>query len=119
MEPSNAMNENLDAQIGELVHQALWRARATQTDLAQALNVDQGSVSRRLRGRIAWRVSDLMAAGRLCGVDWMTLVPGAGGLPRLDSNQQPAGYGQVVPFRPRYRIIPKRGSMSPFPQRAG
>lgn len=58
----------LDALIGRRVHTAMWDAHVTQTDLARALGVDQGSISRRLRGRIAWKVADIHTAARLCGV---------------------------------------------------
>jgi transcriptional regulator with XRE-family HTH domain len=65
----------VDELIGARVHSAMWRARVTQKQLAAALDVDQGSVSRRLRGRTAWKVSDVVAAARLCGVDMSELMP--------------------------------------------
>jgi transcriptional regulator with XRE-family HTH domain len=65
----------VDELIGARVHAAMWRARVTQKQLAAALDVDQGSVSRRLRGRTAWRVSDVVVAAQLCGVDMSELMP--------------------------------------------
>lgn len=65
----------VDELIGARVHAAMWRARVTQKQLAAALDVDQGSVSRRLRGRTAWKVSDVVAAAQLCGVDMSELMP--------------------------------------------
>ena len=65
----------IDEQIGYRVRQALWRSRRTQTELARELGIDQASISRRLRGTVAWRVSDVMAAANLCGVDYLDLLP--------------------------------------------
>lgn len=63
-EPASA----LDAAVGERVRIALWRSRKTQAELAEKLGVDQGSLSRRLRGRIAWKVTDVYKAADLLQV---------------------------------------------------
>jgi transcriptional regulator with XRE-family HTH domain len=65
----------VDVLIGEHVHVAMWRAGITQRQLAAALRVDQGSVSKRLRGRTPWRVSEVFTAAQLCGVDMSELMP--------------------------------------------
>lgn len=52
--------DDLDARIGAAVHTALWAAHRTHADLAKALGLDQAAVSRRLRGRTAWRIADLV-----------------------------------------------------------
>lgn len=65
----------VDQIIGERVHIAMWRAGVTQLQLAKAIGVDQGSVSKRLRGITAWRVQDVNAAARLCGVTVEALLP--------------------------------------------
>jgi transcriptional regulator with XRE-family HTH domain len=66
--------DRVDELIGARVHAAMWRAHVTQTQVARALGVDQGSVSRRLRGRIAWRVTDLIVVADLCGIDVAELM---------------------------------------------
>ena len=79
MEPSTAAanaGPTEDEMIGELVHQALWRSRRSQTDLARALGVDQGSVSRRLRGKIAWHTMSTTIRKAAGGVA-LALVLGA------------------------------------------
>lgn len=65
----------VDASIGEHVHTAMWRARITQQQMADALGVDRAAVSRRLRGQTPWKVSDVLAAARLCGVTLEDLMP--------------------------------------------
>jgi transcriptional regulator with XRE-family HTH domain len=65
----------VDELIGERVHAAMWRARITQKQLAEALGLDQGSVSRRLRGKAPWRASDVVTAASLVGVDPSELMP--------------------------------------------
>jgi transcriptional regulator with XRE-family HTH domain len=65
----------VDEEIGARVHSALWRARVQQKDLAAALGLDQGSLSKRLRGRIAWKVSELVVASTVLGVSVVDLLP--------------------------------------------
>lgn len=68
----------VDEEIGARVHAAMWRAKVTQTAMARALGVDQAAVSRRLRGRTPWRVTDVLAAAAVCGVPYTDLVPDDG-----------------------------------------
>lgn len=78
----------VDELIGARVHAAMWRARVTQTQLARELGLDQAAVNRRLRGRTPWKVSDVVIAARVLGVDMSELMPThdefgpAGGLTR-------------------------------------
>jgi transcriptional regulator with XRE-family HTH domain len=65
----------VDQMIGERVHIAMWRAGVTQSQLARAIHVDQGSVSKRLRGLTPWKVSEVITAAELCGVDFAELMP--------------------------------------------
>lgn len=65
----------VDEIIGERVHAAMWRSRITQKQLAAVLGLDQGSVSRRLRGRAPWRASDVVLAAQLVGVSPGDLMP--------------------------------------------
>jgi transcriptional regulator with XRE-family HTH domain len=43
-----------DAFIGRRVHQLMWDAHMTQTDLGNALGMDQSTVAKRLRGKVGW-----------------------------------------------------------------
>lgn len=67
-----------DEAIGERIRLAMWRARVTQVQLAEALNLDQAAVSRRLRGLVAWRVTDVYTAARLVRVPARDLLPPEG-----------------------------------------
>lgn len=64
-----------DVLIGERIHTEMWRARVPQTQLAQALGLDQAAVSRRLRGRTAWKASEVRRAAALLGVTVASLLP--------------------------------------------
>ncbi len=64
-----------NAVIGERVHTLMWRTGRTQKQLAGVLNVDQGSVSNRLRGKTAWTVVDLLAVAAWLDVPVTDLMP--------------------------------------------
>ena len=66
---------NIDALIGERVHQQMWRVRVTQATVASAIGVDAAAVSRRLRGRTAWKAGELYALARLLGTTVGELLP--------------------------------------------
>jgi transcriptional regulator with XRE-family HTH domain len=66
---------NIDETIGANVHQQMWRARVSQTQLAGVLGLDQAAVSRRLRGRTPWKASEVLAAAALLGVEVIDLYP--------------------------------------------
>jgi len=94
---------DLDVVIGARVHQLMFLKRLSQTKMAPLMGIGQGVLSRKLRGEVAWFARDLMNAAAVLGVQVTDLLPettngpvddGAvvSELPRLDSNQQPAGY---------------------------
>lgn len=75
--PSAATEQlrDLDAEIGEVIRLELWRKRVPSTRLAEALDLDNAAISRRLRGLTAWKVSDVLAAALLLGVGVVDLLP--------------------------------------------
>ena len=84
-----------------------WAGRLglRQRHLAEILGISQAQVSARLRGQVSWNLDELDLLATAFGVqpgEFMATPPrgipaGASGvLPRLDSNQQPAGYGRRV-----------------------
>ena len=69
------MSSAVNAEIGDRVHQQMWRARITQKQLSEALGIDQAAVSRRLRGRTEWKVSELLTVAGLLGIHPVELIP--------------------------------------------
>jgi transcriptional regulator with XRE-family HTH domain len=80
-----------DAVIGERIHTLMWRNHRRQEDLADLLGVDQGSVSRRMRGKRAWGAVDVVVTAQWLDVPVAELL-----LPRVDSNHQPFGQWSTV-----------------------
>ncbi|WP_131827585.1 helix-turn-helix domain-containing protein, partial [Mycolicibacterium fortuitum] len=72
--------------IGERVHTLMWRHGRTQKQLAAVLNVDQGSVSNRLKGKTAWTVVDLLATAAWLDVPVTDLMPEVELLPPGDGD---------------------------------
>jgi transcriptional regulator with XRE-family HTH domain len=66
----------LDKRIGERVAARMREANVTQTQLGAAIGTDQGSTSRRIRGLIAWKASDVEVAAQLLGVSVAYLMSG-------------------------------------------
>jgi transcriptional regulator with XRE-family HTH domain len=66
---------DIDTAIGERVHQALWRGRVSQAQAATTLGIDQAAISRRLRGRIAWKASELYDLAELLDIPVTALMP--------------------------------------------
>lgn len=64
-----------NAWIGEKVHTLMWRSGRTQVQLAAVLNVDQGSVSNRLRGKTVWSAVELAAVAAWLDVPITDLMP--------------------------------------------
>src|SRR5690349_7576052 len=64
-----------NAVIGERVHTLMWRTGRTQKQLAAVLNVDQASISNRLKGKTAWTVVDLLATAAWLDVPVTDLMP--------------------------------------------
>ncbi|UXA09699.1 helix-turn-helix domain-containing protein (plasmid) [Mycobacterium sp. SMC-2] len=61
--------------IGERVHTLMWRAGRTQKQLAAILEVGQGSVSDRLRGKTEWSAIDIAVTAAWLGVRPEDLMP--------------------------------------------
>jgi transcriptional regulator with XRE-family HTH domain len=85
-------SETVSAKVALLIHLRGW----TQQDVADMIGVQQASVSRKLLNKQRWWVDEVYAIADAGGVDPAYLTS-TDGLPRLDSNQQPAGY-RVHPF---------------------
>jgi transcriptional regulator with XRE-family HTH domain len=86
---SQALELDIDVEMGIVVQSLMFRHRQRQQDLAEVLGVNVATVSRKLRGIVAFSIKDLYAIGRAYDVDPADLL---NALPRLDSNQQPFGY---------------------------
>ena len=56
------------ARTGEQIRSRMTANRVTQADVAEALGLSQTAVSRRLRGEIAFNVTELETLGGLLGV---------------------------------------------------
>ncbi|MGV8874823.1 MAG: helix-turn-helix domain-containing protein [Rhodococcus sp. (in: high G+C Gram-positive bacteria)] len=64
-----------NAIIGERIHTLMWREGRTQAQLAILLGVDQGSVSKRLKGRTQWSAIEVQTAAAWLGVPVTDLMP--------------------------------------------
>lgn len=91
-----------DEQIGERVHQVMWRRKISQTDLAAKLDIHQSALSNKLRGKRPFFAREIIAIAGELDVNPAYLLghtnnphPGGpdGGIPNLrarrDSNSQP------------------------------
>lgn len=75
--------------IGSNVRAELARAGKTQTGAAHLLGLPQSAISRRISGRTAWEIDELLILAGWLDVPVTDFLVG---LPRMDSNHQPAGY---------------------------
>lgn len=66
------------------------RRGVSQSDLAQALGVNQSTISHRWRGIREWSLSEIEAVAHYLRTTTSTLLRSEEELPRLDSNQQPS-----------------------------
>jgi transcriptional regulator with XRE-family HTH domain len=91
--------------VAENLRVEIARRRLRQVDIARALDVSQSTLSRKLAGEVPLTVGELYALARVLGVPVHVLVPDdpapvtrnrGGGLPREDSNLQPAGRRRVM-----------------------
>lgn len=55
--------------VGERVHQAMWRQRAQQIEIAPELGMDQSTLSRKIRGKRPWSIAELYRLADILGVD--------------------------------------------------
>jgi transcriptional regulator with XRE-family HTH domain len=83
--------------IGERVHTLMWRNGRTQKQLAAVLQVGQGSVSDRLRGKTEWSAIDVAVTAAWLGVEPENLMPDVELLP--DDGDD--GGGASAPTRAR------------------
>jgi transcriptional regulator with XRE-family HTH domain len=110
------MSESYSQRVAAEVRAHAARRGILQKDLARTLKIDPSQVSGRMRGRIAFTLDDLAILARLFDVEPGELLPK---LPRLDSNQQPAGLvcAQVIPlFDDRRRSADRRAATRPLPR---
>jgi len=61
--------------VGDAVRAELARKRRTQAELAAALNLNAGTVSRRLAGDVEFTVTEVVAAAMWLGVPLSTFIP--------------------------------------------
>ena len=61
--------------IGAEVHRLMWDSKRTQKQLAALLGIDQGSVSKRLRGHIEWAAWEVAVTAAWLGVQPADLIP--------------------------------------------
>jgi transcriptional regulator with XRE-family HTH domain len=64
-----------NALIGERVHTLMWKQKRTQKELGAILNVDQGSISNRLRGKTNWTAVEVAAVAQWLQVPISDLMP--------------------------------------------
>lgn len=87
---------------GDRMRLALKHAGVSVQEMADYLDVSRYTISNWLNDRIHPRLSDVRIWAMRCGVPLEWLRTGRaphgpdGGLPQLDSNQQPFGYGFVA-----------------------
>lgn len=62
------------AVVGSNVRAEMARKNISQTTLAQALDLSQAQVSKRLRGEIAFNVNELHAAAEFLGINAAVLL---------------------------------------------
>lgn len=105
--PERTPGLTLDQRISQEVRALMGRYNVSQMQLAQWLGLNQTAVSARLRGTTDWKARDIERVAEGFAVHPAQLMggyaadPRPGGpdgglpilLPRLDSNQQPSGYG--------------------------
>lgn len=67
----------LDEAIGERVHQLMWRKRVSQESLGEMLGCTQSAVSKKLRGKRGFLISELVTVADYFDVPIPTLLPSA------------------------------------------
>lgn len=74
---TNTREINVNALVGELVHQYMWRNKVTQTAIANALGVGQPAIARKLRGERPFSIDELMAVAAYLDLPITDLLPNA------------------------------------------
>ena len=78
----------VDEAVGTLVHRVMWSAKVSQGKLAPRLGITQSALSKKITGKSAWTVEDLLAIATELGVDPRQLVP-----PVEDGNDSEPTFG--------------------------
>ena len=68
------MTDVVSVPTGDRVRHAMREAAVTQAQAAAVIGVTQGQLSKRLSGRIQFRVGELTALAALCGVSVASLI---------------------------------------------
>lgn len=76
-----------DVAIGERVRRELWERHIPYVRLAEKLGLDQSAGHRRLSGRTAWKVRDLLIAAEMLGLPVEDLLPPGAVLPAGESDE--------------------------------
>lgn len=61
--------------VGETLHMKMWQRRMPQTELAQALGMNQSTLSKKLRGKVKWTLSELYEVAGLLDCNVAELLP--------------------------------------------
>jgi transcriptional regulator with XRE-family HTH domain len=65
---SVAKQDPVDVEIGERLHQWMWRNRIAQNGMAERIGMSGPSLGRKLRGESAWSAGELTRAAAALGV---------------------------------------------------
>lgn len=67
---------SFDEQLGEAIHQVMWRRKITQTEFAdRVLGITQSALSQKLRGKRPFLAEELAAVADELGLDLNLLTP--------------------------------------------
>lgn len=69
------MRSNLQATVAGNLRAELARRDLTQQEIADQLGISSVQVSRRMRGEVDWRLSELEAVAELLGLGLRDLLP--------------------------------------------
>jgi hypothetical protein len=93
-----------DELVGRRVHHLMWMRSMTQTAFAEVTGCNQSTVAKRLKGKLGWKVEDLLQTARVLKTSVAYLV-GETDLvdletttmrPRQDSNLRPRDYKGIL-----------------------
>lgn len=76
-----------DVAIGDRVRREMWERHIPYVRLAEKLGLDQSAGHRRLSGRTAWKVRDLLIAAEMLGLPVEELLPPGATLPAGESDE--------------------------------
>ena len=77
--------QSIDTFIGHRAHMVQWGNGMTITDLAARSGVSQSTMSKKLRGSVAWSAADVVRVSAALSVSVVEL------LPEIDESGQPTG----------------------------